>query len=74
MSPSSRRKQEQEAARRYAKDILRSDAILTGLGQHVNWPLLNAEIIGIFGEAGLLRIKTRAWKIIESGEVTRESE
>jgi hypothetical protein len=57
-----RRKAEEEQAEDYAAAI-RAEAWIKP-----DWRALNARIIDEFGHGGLLRIKRRAWRIIEEPE------
>jgi hypothetical protein len=56
-----RRRMEEEQAEDYAAAIRHSGWITPG------WTALNEQIIEEFGRAGLLRIKRRAWEIVEGG-------
>ena len=61
MSRRTRAELEEDEAQDYAEAILMADMI------RPDWAAKNAEIIERWSRAALLRIKRRAWQIVESG-------
>jgi hypothetical protein len=53
---SKRQAQEEAEAQQYAEGIMRGD---------LNWTAVNAEIIAKWSVTALVRVKTRAWEIVE---------